>query len=208
MINRMHIMGGKFLIMTAQHLAGINLPCIITSPFPTSANLQVLNNIYVADTLWKAIQLELHTSVMIGWDPRGPFPRQCTGFHAPNAKSFLPPETMIFAETILPWIKCDMAQKNVNSGWPQIRISTFEWENICHQRSSSCLWHSLFFHLYPGSTRGAAKISPWAIPLKSHQGRGKLTGTVLIDSVTWGTLDFYRLQSATTGAWNRGKAYK
>lgn len=44
-------MGGKFLIMTAQHLAGINLPCIITSPFPTSTNLQVLNNIYVADTL-------------------------------------------------------------------------------------------------------------------------------------------------------------
>lgn len=44
-------MGGKFLIMTAQDLAGINLPCIITSPFPTRADLQVLNNIYVADTL-------------------------------------------------------------------------------------------------------------------------------------------------------------
>lgn len=88
MINRIHIMGGKFLIRTAQHLAGINLPCIITFPFPTSANLQVLNNIYVADTLWKAIQLELHTSVMIGWDPRGLFPRQCTDFQIPNATPF------------------------------------------------------------------------------------------------------------------------
>lgn len=59
-------MGGKFLIMTAQHSAGINLPCIITFLLPTTANLQVLNNIYVADTLQKAMQLELHTSMMIG----------------------------------------------------------------------------------------------------------------------------------------------
>lgn len=176
MINRIHIMGGKFLIMTAQHLAGINLPCIITSPFPTSTNLQVLNNIYVADTLWKAIQLELHTSVMMGWDPRGLFPRQCTGFSIPNAKSFLPPG-MSFAASILP----------LDQIWQSSGKCYFRQTIAKEAHLNEYVWWSLLSHRCPGSFCGVVRSRARPFLLSNTMMEEKVPS----DRATWGTSTFF-----------------
>lgn len=118
-----------------------------------------------------------------------------------KCKILFSPEAMVFAETILLWIKSDTAQESVHSGWPLLRISTFEWENNLPPKKQ--LLSLTWLVLTPLSW-----LSSWSWQnLFLWKATRKKGNQLLLSSftVTWGTCDFYRLQSTTIGTETEGK---